>query len=255
MNFDHSLLIRAFSSDSETSESATQDLIALNDIEVFYDCINHAREIQDYENLEFWLVEVATSRKSVEIIAKSIINLTLEILIPQRRFNEALVYLKYLQNSVFGDLHKEIIGMIVKLEAELEVSQATKSTDNWQTYDLSKPLQRGLDQQQYYDRFLAYFHATNDATMSERVKEFQTDFLPNVMGFFIGLSTSLESLGVDRDTAVKAFVDFLKLAYPEFRPGLLKVGASSGESSTPAEVKKQERVVSTMKKGYDISKG
>lgn len=255
MKVDQALLFRAFSSEADTADAAKDELIELNDIEVFYECINYARELRDEENLEFWLVEVATSRKSVEIIAKSLIELTLEIFIPQSRFNEALVYLRYLQSSVYGDLHKEIVALIGRLEAGLEVSHSAKSTENWQTYDLTKPLQAGLDQQHYYDRFLAYFHATNDSTVSERVEEFQSDFLPKIIGFFIGLSVSLESYGVNRDTAVKAYVDFLKVAYPQFRPGLLKVGGSSITSSTPPVTTKQEKSFTTKQKGYGISKG
>jgi hypothetical protein len=255
MKVDQALLSRAFSVDADTADAAKDELIDLNDIEVFYECINHARELRDDENLEFWLIEVATSRKSVEIIARSLIELTSEIFVPQSRFNEALIYLRYLQSSVYGDLHKEIIGLIGNLEAGLEVSHSAKSTESWQTYDLSKPLQPGLDQQHYYDRFLAYFHATNDSKVSERVEEFQSDFLPKVIGFFIGLSDSLKSYGVNRDTAVKAYIDFLKMAYPQFRPGLLKVGGSSVTLPTPPVAMKQEESNTSKQKGYGISKG
>ena len=254
MKVDLSLLSKAFSTEPETANVAKDEIIELNDIEAFYECITHARELRDDENLEFWLIEVATSRTSAEIVAKSLVELTLDVFIPQKRFNEALVYLKYLQGSVFGQLHKEIIEIIGKLEIEVDAAHAVKYTENWKTYDLSVPLQSGLDQQEYYDRFLAYFHATNDSRMSERVDDFKADFLPKMFGYFIGLSESLNSFGVQRDTAVKAYVDFLSLAYPKFRPGLLKTGSSTLESSTPVVQTMREERIATTQKGYGISK-
>jgi hypothetical protein len=254
MKLEPSLISRAFSVDPDTVEAARDEIIETNDVEAFYECITKAREANDIVNLEFWLVEVATSRKSVETIAGSLIELTKEVLIPQSRNNEAMVYLKYIQSSVFSDLHKEVSQLIVQLESQISNDQTVAYSDNWRNYDLSKRLEIGHDQQHYYDRFIAYFHETNDEKMSERIEEFKVDYLPRIMGYFIGLSESLEKFGVKRDTAVKAYMDFLKLDYPDFRPGLLKVGDKKETTSSPPQSPTKVEKVTTKKSGYGISK-
>ena len=254
MKIDKSLMLRAFNVDSELAEPARDEIIEMNDLEAFYECVDHARKNADLVNLEFWLVEISTSRKSVEVIANSLVELTLEVLSPQNRLNEALVYLRYVQGSVFGDLHKQISELILQFDSAVLNDRSLVYSENWRNYDLTKRLETGHDQQHYYDRFIAYFHEINDEKMSQRVDEFKVDFLPRIMGYFIGLSESLEKMGVRRDTAVKAFIDFLKLAYPSFRPGLLKVGSAHEDSPTPVTPVPKAESVSTKQKGYGISK-
>lgn len=46
MKVDQALLFRAFSAETDTADAAKDELIELNDIEVFYKCINYARELR-----------------------------------------------------------------------------------------------------------------------------------------------------------------------------------------------------------------
>jgi len=137
----------------------------------------------------------------------------------------------------------------------------------WESYDLTKRIEVGQTQQHYFDRFIAYFVETNNEERAELVAEMQIDYLPRIIGFFLGIKGSVSEFGVESETVVAAFMEFLKIAYPKFSPGLVKIRSGSfGESPDNETVIRSrepgqaanESVDSatpkTSKKGYGITK-
>jgi hypothetical protein len=249
-------LSKAFDSDEATREAGRDEIIANAAVETLQFCSDHAKKIGDVDSHEFWLVEVATSRSDADTIALALAELTEEILLPQGRYFESMFYLEYIQKAVFGDIEDRISSLRVRVDSDAQTKSEVAPTDDWQDYDISKPLEQGHSQQHYYDRMRAYFAATKADKMDSLFEDLQVDYLPRIFGYFIGLSSALQELGVKSETAIRAFRDFQHDFYPDFRPGLpraKKPSASPAPQATPepAVVETKSRSIG----GYGMSKG
>lgn len=241
-------LAKAFDSDEATRDEGRDEIIASASVETLQFCSDHAKQIGDVESHEFWLVEVATSRSDAETIALGIAELTEEILLPQGRYFESMFYLEYIQKAVFGDIEDRIGSLRGLVDSEAQSKSEVAPSDDWKDYDLSKPLETGHSQQHYYDRMRAYYTATKADNMDSLFKDLQIDYLPRIFGYFIGLSSALEELGVQSETAIRAFRDFQNDFYPDFRPGLPR---AKKPNANPAPQAAPEPQV-TEKKSRDI---
>ena len=221
------LLNLAFSEDPEIRDAAREKVIDLDSLKALHECVDHARKHNDFDNLEFWLIELVTCRGDAKTIGEAILALTIEIHRPQGRFNEGLVYLRYIQKSLFDDLHAQVTQIISEFDQALSQENRLIQSGQWESYDLTKRIEVGQTQQHYFDRFIAYFVETNDEERAEIVAEMQIDFLPRIIGFFLGIKESVSKFGVESETVVAAFMEFLKIAYPKFSPGLVKIRSGS----------------------------
>jgi len=145
--------------------------------------------------------------------------------------------------------------LIERLDARLAEEATVQSTEGWRDYDLTARLETGHDQQHYYDRFLAYFHATNNDERRELMEQFRSNFLPNIIGFFQGMMGSIGQYGVESETVVKAFDDFWKAAYPDVKPGIPRRRVGSGYQA-PSETAVAEQPATPPRGlgGYGVTK-
>jgi hypothetical protein len=229
------LLDLAFSKVSETRDSAREKIIDLGSIGALEECVAKSRREKDAENLEFWLIEKVTCRGDAKTIGQAIIELAIEVHKPQGRFNEGLVYLRYIQKSLFDELYLKVTQLIADFELALSRENKLIQNGQWENYDLTKRIEVGQTQQHYFDRFIAYFIETNDDERAELVAELQVDYLPRIIGYFQGLNSSISKFGVESETAIAAFVEFMKIAYPKFSPGLVKIRTGSFGQDPDAE--------------------
>lgn len=223
-----SQLDRAFSETESTRDSGRQEIIDSGSVDDFWECVDYARKHGRTDDLEFWLIEIATSGLDAEVLASGLIALAKEILEPQGRVYEALIYLRYIAPALFGDQHAQVLEFIERFDTQLSEETRVESTEGWRDYDLTGRLETGHDQQHYYDRFLAYFHATNNDERKQLMETFRSNFLPNIIGFFQGLMGSIGKYGVKSETVVKAFDDFWKAAYPDIKPGIPRRSTGGG---------------------------
>jgi hypothetical protein len=224
---DPQLLEAAFSSDEGVRDAAREKIIEIATIDAFYECVDAARVRGDAKNLEFWFLELITCRGDAETIGKAIYELAIEVHEPQGRFHEGLVYLRYIQKSVYEDLYENITAAIARFEELIVKADKFSQSGGWETYDITKPIETGKSQQHYFDRFLCYFMATKEQSMDPIINDMRTDYLPRIVGFFIGIKSSIVSYGVEGDTVVGAFSEFIKIAYPDFVPGAVKMSSGA----------------------------
>jgi hypothetical protein len=253
---DAAALAKAFDSDNAKREAGRAEIIASATVDNLQFCSNHAKVIGDIDSHEFWLVEVATSRSDADTIALALAELTEEILLPQGRYFEAMFYLEYIQKAVFGEIEDLISSLSARIGSEAKLNSKVAPTAAWKTYDISKPLEQGHSQQHYYDRMRAYFAATKADKMDSLIEQLKVDYLPRLFGYFIGLSSALEKLGVESETAIRAFRDFQHDFYPDFRPGLPR--AKKPNAGKTAQVAPESPVTEKKNRdirGYGMSKG
>jgi hypothetical protein len=245
----------AFSSVLDEREAARTSIIQRNELPEFRKCVDRARREQDLENLEFWLIEIATSAFGLDEIALSVIELAEDVHIPEKRFAEATLYIRYIHRAVVGDAQKRASEIESKCQSGLISQTGLVVGDGWKEFDLTKPLEEGKDQQYNLDRLVAYFFHVNDETMAPLFEQFKTSFLPNVIGFLNGLASGIQEYGVNRDTVCLAFMTFMDLAYPNFRPGVPRRSSPATPSKAPQARSTDEQVkpVST-RSPYGISK-
>jgi hypothetical protein len=244
----------AFDQDEQSRDTARTAIISTNSLVEFRSCVDRARSIQDLENLEFWLVEIVTSTFGLEEISLSIVELAEEVHIPDERFAESLLYLKYVEKSVFGDLQKRVIGLIETCEEGLRSNSRVVVGESWKSVDLSQPLVQGLSDQEHYDRFIAYFHHINEDTMAPIFDQMKVSFLPNALGFFNGLAGNMVKFGVKRDVIIQAFVEFRDLCYPSFRPGVPRSGSPAKTSEPTKSTSTEVPTPPQGRSSYGISK-
>lgn len=253
-NLDQQALAKAFDSQPEIRAEGRDQIVSGGRIEDFYECADFAQVIHDSESLEFWLVEVATSREHAEILAKAIFRLAEEVLAPQRRFHEGAVYLEYIARAVSGESETKALDLLSQFESQARIDSEISQSETWKTLDISQALELGQTQQHYYDRFLAYFSAVHAERMVPLFDELKFDYLPNIFGYFIGLTTSIKEKGVKSETAIKAFRDYQALFFNEFRPGIPR---QKNSSSSYGPAKHRDGEGSSGKKdisGYGVSK-
>lgn len=250
-----SQLSDAFSESDDLKERGRQFIIDSGSVEDFWLCVEHARKLTKPEDLEFWLVEIVTSGADPEVLGNGLLTLAKEVLVPQGRVYEAVFFLRYIAPALFGDQHREATSLMAQCEVSLAENRVVESNEGWRDYDLTGKIEAGKSQQHYYDRFLAYFHATNDGERAELMAKFQVNFLPMIYGFFLGMFSSIVKYGVQTDTVIKAFDDFWKSAYPNVKPGIPR-GRSKAEyqSNSGLETIESKREQKPPKLGYGTSK-
>jgi hypothetical protein len=267
ISIDLVLLEASFGVNEEARDVAREAIIEESSIPILYQCVEEARRRNDAEALEFWLVELITCRGDAATIGKAILELSLEILEPQSRFHEGLIYLRYIQRSVYEDLHKEISNTLSRFENVAKLQTHVRATEGWKSYDITKGIERGKDQQHYYDRFVSYFMATKEEKMDPLIADLKVDFLPRIIGYFQGITGAISDYGVESETVIFAFDEFLKIAYPDFIPGAVKMSTGAFGVTPNAEVMIQPKAAGEetpkmavtqqakpAKKGYGLSK-
>ena len=253
-NLDQGALAKVFHSDPEVRAEGRALVVSGASIEDFYQCADFAKGINDEDSLEFWLVEVVTSRAQSATIAAAIFRLAEEVLQPQGRFFEGSVYLKYIARAVTGDTEAKALVLLERFENQARIGTEIVQSQAWRDFDISQSMALGQSQQYYYDRFMAYFSAVHDQTMVPLFEELQFDYLPNIFGYFIGLTSSLKEKGVKSETAIQAFSDYQNMFFSDFKPGIPKQLTSG---SAYASVMHQEREAPVATKnigGYGLSK-
>jgi len=246
---------QAFENDINLRAEGRELVVETGDVNDFLECADYAKTINDLDSLEFWLVEVATSRAELQTISSALFRLAQEVLGPQRRFHEGSVYLDYISRSLSGESETIALNLLTSFQNSALDGAEIVESDSWKTLDISNPLETGQTQQHYYDRFMAYFHAVHDERMISLFEELKLDFLPKIFGYFIGLTSSLKGKGVESETAIKAFTDYQRLNFKDFRPGIpkLKNSAPLNSAITPdasAEVSTKKDI-----SAYGLSKG
>ncbi len=246
---------KAFASDPQTRDAGRDEIIASYYVEGFQFCSDHAKRIGDVDSHEFWLVEIATARADADTTAEALAELAEEILFPQGRFFESLFYLEYIEKALFGELEDRIRQLRIQASESAASSTDLVPGDDWKTYDLSKPLERGKSQQHYYDRLRAYFFAVKEEKLDTLFADLQVDYLPRIFGYFIGLTSGLKELGVESETSIRSFRDFQSDFYPNFRPGLPRAKKSApavatGETVESKPAKSEPRSLG----GYGMTK-
>lgn len=206
-------LFDAFSSDSEVKEAARKQIIEMNSVDAFQQCVAQARIVKDQDSLEFWLIELATSDNDENIIGNAVSDLAEEILEPQLRLVEGLVYLDRAAKLTSGDVTTRILEIKSRFQTKVESATGVVSSEEWRTTDISKPLESGKTQQDYYNRMRAYFYAVKDkdkdfASLLDTLVNKPHTYLPMIFGLFQSLTSGMKKYGVESETVIKAFYDF-----------------------------------------------
>jgi hypothetical protein len=261
------LFENAFSTDPDVQDEAREKIIDIATVSTFYECVDEARRRGDEESLEFWLIELVTSRGDAATIGKAIHELSVEVLGPQKRYREAMTYLTYIRKSVFNQLHSDITETIDRFEREIKANNSFVENDAWKSYDIATRIEKGKTQQHYFDRFVSYFTATKSEKMDPLIEDLKIDYLPRIIGYFQGVTGTLEEYGVESETVIGAFNYFLKITYPNFVPGAVKLtsgafGANPDqeisikprEDGEPVQEAAPQPATKPASKGYAISK-
>lgn len=227
------MLFDAFSPDPELKQAARNQIIEMNSIVAMQQCIAQARIVKDQDSLEFWLIEVVTSSAEVNIIGNAVSDLAEEVLEPELRFAEGLVYLDHVAKLTSGDVTTRILNIKSRFQDKLRSATRVVSSEDWRTTDISKPLETGKTQQDYYNRMRAYFYAVKDkdfASLLDTLVNNPRTYLPMIFGLLQSLTSGMKKHGVESETVIKAFYDF----QTEYLSGLesnVSTNAETNESS------------------------
>jgi len=210
------LLKNAFSNDSEIRSTARNEIVEIGSIDNFYTCVNQARMIDDVESLEFWLKEIATSDADPKTIATAVIDLAQEVLEPNSRFVEGLYHLNYILKLADNELINQVEKLIDRFSDLDKANDRIARNETWRNVDLSKPMEKGKSQQEYYERLRAYFTAIDSSKLTAVFEDLKVEFLPVFMGFFNGVMIGLGEIEIDTETVFRAFRDFQEENHPDF---------------------------------------
>lgn len=210
------LLKNAFNNDPGTKSAARNEIVEIGSIDNFYTCVNQARMIDDVESLEFWLKEIATSDADHKTVATAVINLAQEVLEPNSRFVEGLYHLNYILKLADNELIIQVEKLIDRFSELDKANDRITKNETWRNVDLSKPLEKGKSQQEYYERLRAYFTAIDSSTLAPVFEDLKVEFLPVFMGFFNGVLDRLSETNIESETVFRAFRDFQEENHPDF---------------------------------------
>lgn len=208
---DQKLLQAAFSSERLIKERARNEIIQTVNHEVMIECANRAFQNGDLEDSEFWFVEVATAPTDKEIIFQGAVQLVQKILIPELRYYEARLYVKYfLGDSTFES--DQILSELDKTIEDAIPHQEVKNDNSWQEADLSVPLVKGESQMYYFNRNVSYFMAMLGTEDTDNVlAAIRMDYLPSIIGFINGVFSGTKDFGVKRETVVAGVLEIVRV--------------------------------------------
>lgn len=197
----------------EVRDSATQSIISVVDIDAMTRAGNLAFERGDMERAEFWFLEVATAEADESVRAEGIELLCRKVLIPAGRLEEAALYSRHAAGHEEPRIRARALRTLADIEEAWAVSGRSRFTysEAWRSVDVSSPMPPGLTQDEHYLRLLAYLFAKDGDENSRRLLSgLQEDYMQNITGYIIGLSSGASRTGMERETAVKGLSDWLE---------------------------------------------
>lgn len=195
---------------------ARSTVIETVDLTAMRSCFEAAMAIDDLEEAEFWGLELATAPAPATPSdqVEGIRLLCEQVLVPQRRYEEAALYCSWILTLFDPGLRDEGRRIMETVDAARIDARLPRLEHHgeWRFVDLSLPADPGLSQRDHYLRVIAYLRHLDETGQFNEAETIRRDnFMSWLTGFYMGFANEVAEVGAFRETVAKAMADWLQL--------------------------------------------
>jgi len=168
---------------------------------------------------DFWFLEwITAGGASSTDIGDGILAYTSELLLPNKQFSEAELYLAWLSHSTDSSMANKASAAMQEIHRNRGAYgfKRFRSSNEWKSFDVSLDLDPAWPAEKQYQRTIAWLSSRTDAQGKAIFRDRgNPQHLPYLTGLILGMKNTIQALGADWEATVQGVQDWVDFEIAE----------------------------------------